>query len=70
MNFLKRLERMYSVYKTDLTVRTEIEELPSLPQFPTAARISEFVAQLEELMGCIMHQFMRPMVMQSLTYGL
>ena len=29
----------------------KIEELPPLPEFPTAARISEFVAQLEELMG-------------------
>ena len=34
----------------------EIEELPSLPEFPTAARISELVAQLEELMGRI-HTF-------------
>ena len=50
-NFLKRLEQMYPVYKTDLSVQTEIEELPPLPEFPTAARISEFVAQLEELMG-------------------
>ena len=50
-DFLKRLEQMYPVYKTDLTVRTEIEELPPCPEFPTAARISEFVAQQEELMG-------------------
>ena len=42
---------MYVVCETDLSVRTEGEELPSLPGFPTAARISEFVAQLEELMG-------------------
>ena len=42
---------MYLVYETDLSVRTEIEELPPLPEFPTAARISEFVAQMEELMG-------------------
>ena len=42
---------MYPVYETDLSFRTEIEELPPLPEFPTAARISEFVAQLEELMG-------------------
>ena len=42
---------MYPVYETDLSVGTEIEELPPLPEFPTAARISEFVAQLEELMG-------------------
>ena len=50
-DFLKRLEQMYRVYETDLSVRTEIEELPPLPDFPTAARISEFVAQLEELIG-------------------
>ena len=50
-DFLKRLEQMYPVYGTDLSVRTEIQQLPPLPEFPTAARISEFVAQLEELMG-------------------
>ena len=50
-NFLKRREQMYPVYERNLSVRTEIDELPLLPQFPTAARISEFVAQLEELMG-------------------
>ena len=42
---------MYPVYETDLSVRTEIEELPPSPEFPTAARISEFVAQLEEFMA-------------------
>ena len=50
-DFLKRLEQMYPVYKTDLSGRTEIEELPPLPELRTAARISEFVAQLEEVMG-------------------
>ena len=50
-DFVKRLEQMYPVYETDPSVHTEIEELSSLPKFPTAARISEFVAQLEELMG-------------------
>ena len=50
-DFLKRLEQMYPVYETNLSVQTEIEELPPLPEFPTAARISEFVAQLEELIG-------------------
>ena len=49
-DFLKRLKELYPVYETDLSVPTEIEELPPLPDFPTAARISEFVAQLEELM--------------------
>ena len=42
---------MYPVYETHLSVRTEIEELLSLPEFCTDARISEFAAQLEELMG-------------------
>ena len=42
---------MYMVYEMDLSVFTEIEELPSLPEFPTAARILEYVAQLEELLG-------------------
>ena len=50
-DFLERLEQMYPVYETDLSVRTEIEELPPLPKFHTAALISEFAAQLEELMG-------------------
>ena len=40
---------MYPLFERDLSSGTEIEELLSLPEFPTAARISEFVAQLEEL---------------------
>ena len=44
-DFLKLLEQMYPVYKTDLSVRTEIEELPPLTEFSTAAGIFEFVAQ-------------------------
>ena len=44
---LQRLERMFPVYETDLSVRTAIEELPMLPEFPSAARISEFVCDLE-----------------------
>ena len=39
-DFLKRLEQMHRVYEEDLSVRTEIHELPPLPEFPTAARIS------------------------------
>ena len=65
-DFLKRLEQMYPVYETDLSVCTEIEELPPLPEFPTAARISEFVAQLEELMG---RMNPRPMGRLSLICG-
>ena len=48
--FLKKLDQMYPVYDTDLSVRTEIAELPTLPEFPTPACISQFVARLEELM--------------------
>ena len=59
-HFLNRLEQMYRVYEMDLSVRTEIEELPPLPEFPTAARISEFVAQLQELMGRINPSSYRP----------
>ena len=42
---------MNPVHETKLSVGTEIEELPLLSKFPTAAHISELVAQLEELMG-------------------
>ena len=40
---LLRLEITFPVYETDLSVRTQIEELPMLPEFPSAARISEYV---------------------------
>ena len=50
-DLLRRLEKMYTVYETELSVQTEIEELPPLPKIATAARISKFVAQLEHLMG-------------------
>ena len=38
--------RTFPVYDTDLSVRTQIEELPILPEFPSAARISECVCDL------------------------
>ena len=34
---LRRLEKTFPVYETDLSVRTQIEELPMLPEFPSAA---------------------------------
>ena len=34
------------VYETDLSVRIQIEELPMLPEFPSAARVSEYVRNL------------------------
>ena len=46
---LQRLEKTFPVYVTDLSVRTQIEELPMLPEFPFAARISEYVCDLEYL---------------------
>ena len=46
---LQRLEKAFPVYETDLSVRTQIEELPMLPGFPSAARVSEYVCDLEYL---------------------
>ena len=46
---LQRLEKTFPVYETDLSVRTQIEELPMLPAFPSAARVSEYVCDLEYL---------------------
>ena len=43
------LENTLPVYETDLSVRTQIEELPMLPEFPSAARVSEYVCDLEYL---------------------
>ena len=50
-DFPKRLEQMYPVYETNLRVHTEIQELPRLPKYPAAAGISEFVAQVGEVVG-------------------
>ena len=46
---LQRLEKTFPVYETDLSVRTQIEKLPMLPEFPFAAQISEYVCDLEYL---------------------
>ena len=46
---LQRLEKTFPVYETDLSVHTQIEELPMLPEFPSAARVSEYVCDLEYL---------------------
>ena len=46
---LQRLEKTFPVYETDLSVRTQIGELPMLPEFPSAARVSEYVCDLEYL---------------------
>ena len=46
---LQRLEKNFPVYETDLSLRTQIEELPMLPEFPSAARVCEYVCELEYL---------------------
>ena len=46
---LLTLEKTFPVYETDLSVCTQIEELPMLPEFPSAARISEYACDLEYL---------------------
>ena len=46
---LQRPEKTFPIYDTDLSVRTQIEELPMLPEFPSAARVSEYVCNLEYL---------------------
>ena len=46
---LQRTEKTFPVYETDLSVHTQIEELPMLPEFPSAARVSEYVCDLEYL---------------------
>ena len=46
---LQRLEKTFPVYESDLGVRTQIEELPMLPEFHSAMRVSEYVCDLEYL---------------------
>ena len=46
---LQNQEETFPVYETDLSVRTQIEELPMLPEFPSAARVSEYVCDLDHL---------------------
>ena len=46
---LQRLGKTFLVDETDLSVRTQIEELPMLPEVPSAARVSEYVCDLEYL---------------------
>ena len=46
---LQKLEKRFPVYETDLSVRTEIEELSMLPEFPSGAQISEYVCDLKHV---------------------
>ena len=48
---LQRLEKPFPVYEKDLSVRTQIEELPMLPEFSSAARVSEYVWDVEYLIS-------------------
>ena len=43
---LQRLEKTFQVSGTDLSVRTQMGELPMLPEVPSAARASEYVCDL------------------------
>ena len=44
---LQRFEKTFPVYEKDLSVPTQIEELPMLPEFPSAAGVSDYVFHLE-----------------------
>ena len=44
---LLALQRQYPSYKTDLSIRTEIQNLRMLPNNPKAASISELLADLD-----------------------
>ena len=46
---VQELEKPFRVYETDLSVRTQIDVLPMLPELPPAARVSEYLCNLESL---------------------
>ena len=48
---LVALQRQYPFYETDLSIRTEIQNLAVLPNKPGAARISELLADLDHWVG-------------------
>ena len=48
---LVALERQYPSYETDLSIRTEIQNLAVLPNNPKAAPISELLADLDHWVG-------------------
>ena len=48
---LVALERQYPSYETDLSIRTEIQNLGMLPNNPKAARITELLADLDHWVG-------------------
>ena len=48
---LVALERQYPSYETDLSIRTDIQNLAMLPNNPKAARITELLADLDHWVG-------------------
>ena len=48
---LQGLDKAFPVYETDLSERTQIEELPMHPEFPSTVRVSEYVCDLEYLLS-------------------
>ena len=48
---LVALERQYPTYKTDLSIRPEIQNLAVLPNNPKPAKISELLADLDHWVG-------------------
>ena len=48
---LVALERQYPSYDTDLSIRTEIQNLGMLPNNPKAARITELLTDLDHWVG-------------------
>ena len=50
-NVLVALERQYPSYKTELSIRAEIQNVAALPNNPKEARISELLADLDQRVG-------------------
>ena len=48
---LVALERQYTTYETDLSIRAEIQNLPVLPKNPKPGRVSELLADLDHWAG-------------------
>ena len=48
---LVALERQYPSYETDLSIRTEVQNLGMLPNNPKVARITELLADLDHWVG-------------------
>ena len=48
----QRLEKTFPVYETDLSVRTQIGELPMLHEFPSAPPIAQYVCDQKRFLVC------------------